>query len=197
MSSAEIGIVIRSWQEVGLGSVGRACAVLAAVVFTWNGAEAQDRNGARLAYFGAVATYFELPLSEVAILGDWEIAPDEIPAVLFVARYAGVSPEALVALRRSGRTLGELVERYRLGASALHVPVRDQAPAGALTAAYERFRATPVADWRSIRLSDADIIALVNVRVLAQTLNLSAEDVIHRTGTASSYVELYSLLRRR
>ena len=159
-------------------------------------AQAQERDSARGAYFEAVAGFFRMPPSEVAILGDWEIAPDEIPVVLFVARRAGISPEALVALRRSGRSWSDLIVRYGIGAPALHVPIRDQAPAGALAAAYERYRGTPVADWRTIPLSDADVVALVNVRVIAQTLGLPAEEVIRRTGSVSSYVELFAQLGR-
>ena len=159
-------------------------------------ARAQERDVARGAYFEAVAGFFRMPPSEVVILGDWEIAPDEIPVVVFVARHAGISPEALVALRRSGRSWSDLVEQYGIGPPALHVPIRDQAPAGALAVAYERYRGTPVADWARIPLSDADIVALVNVRVIAQTLGLSAEEVIRHTGSVSSYVELFAQLSR-
>lgn len=179
-----------------MGSSGRTLILLGIAVVAATGAHAQDVDAARQAYFEAVATYFRVAPSEVTILADWDIAADEIPPILFIAGHAGVSPEALVALRRSGVGLSDLIERYRIGASALHVPVRDQAPTGALVAAYERYRATPVGDWPSIRLSDRDVIALVNVRVIAQSLGLAAEEVIRRTDAASSYVELFAQLSR-
>ena len=179
-----------------MGSVGRTVGVLITASVASTGARAQERDSGCGAYFEAVAGFFRMPPSEVAILGDWGIAPDEIPVVVFVARHAGISPEALVALRRSGRSWSDLVGRYGIGAPALHVPIRDQAPAGALAAVYERYRGTPVADWRTIPLSDADVVALVNVRVIAQTLELPAEEVIRRTGSVSSYVELYVQLSR-
>lgn len=170
--------------------------LLAIALVTATGTQAQERDAARLEYFEAVARYFRVPTSEVTILADWEIAPDEIPPILFVAAHAGVSPEALVALRRSGIGLGDLSGRYHIGAAALHVPVRDEAPTGALTAAYGRYRTTPVGEWPSIGLSDDDVIALVNVRVIAQTLGLPAEEVIRQTDSASSFVELFARLRR-
>lgn len=179
-----------------MGSVGRTAAVLMAALVTSDGVAGQERDSARQAYFEAVAGFFGLPPNEVTVLGDWEIAPDEIPVVLFVARHAGVSPEALVALRRSGQRWSELAVRYGIGARALHVPIRDQAPAGALAAAYDRYRGTPVAEWSAIRFSDADVIALVNVRLIAQTLGLAAEDVVRGTGSVSSYVELFTRLSR-
>ncbi len=177
-------------------SMGRAFLVLGTALVVANGAHAQGAHEARRAYFEAVAGHFGLPPNEVTILADWEIAPDEIPAVLFVAGQAGVSPEALVALRRAGMSWGELVVRYRISASALHVPVRDQAPAGALQDAYDRYRSTPVGEWSGIRLRHEEVVALVNVRVIAETLGMSAEEVIGRTGSVGSYVELFAQLSR-
>ena len=54
----------------------------------------------------------------------------------------------------------------------------------------------PRSEWSQIRLDDAEIVALVNVRVIAQTLGLSAEEVIRHTGSVSSYVELFEQLSR-
>lgn len=174
----------------------RTLAVLVTVLAASSAGYAQEPSAARRAYLEAAADFFRVPLDEVAILADWEISLDEIPVVLFVADRAGVSPDALVALRRSGQSWSGLVERYGIDASVLHVPVRDQAAAGALTAAYDRYRATEVVDWSGIRLSDAEIIGLVNVRMIAQSLGLSAEEVIRRTGSTSSYVELFAQLSR-
>ena len=66
------------------------------------------QDAAHSDYFRSVARYFSLPASEVSILAEWEIAPDEVPVVLFVARRSGVSPEAVVALRDSGQSWASL-----------------------------------------------------------------------------------------
>lgn len=155
---------------------------------------AQDRHTAQVDYFQAVAAFFNLPASEIAILSDWAMPADEIPVVLFMARRAGVSPEALVALRGAGEDWSALAERYRVRAAALHVPVSDDAPTGRLESAYRLYRATPVGEWGSIHLSDADIVALVNVRVISQSLGLPAERVLAETGSTSTFVELYARL---
>lgn len=157
---------------------------------------AQDSAAARAEYFGAVARFFNLPPNEVAILSEWAIPADEIPVVLFMARRSGVSPEALVALREAGQSWADLAGRYRVGPAALHVPVPDDAPAGALARAYQGYRTTPVAGWTAIVLTDADVVGLVNVRVISQSLGLPAARVLGRTDTVGSYVELYARLKR-
>ena len=144
-----------------------------------------------------MAAFFSLPANEVAILGDWEIQSEEIAVVLFVARRAGVSPEALVALRSSGQSWSALVDRYRVTPSALHVPIGDDAPAGSLSEAYDQFRATPVSEWREIELDDDDIVGLVNVRVISQALAVSPEAVLVRTDSVDSFVQLFAMLSRQ
>ena len=145
------------------------------------------------AYFGAVAEFFDLPRSEVNILGEWRLPVDEIPVALYVARRAGVSPEALVALRGAGRGWAELAGRYRVDASHFHVPLADDADAGSLTAVYQRFRALPASRWGEVTLGDADIVGLVNVRLLAQTLKRTPAQVLAGGGTGS-WAELYARL---
>ena len=160
------------------------------------GAGAQEGDEARRAYFGAVADFFQVPTSEVSILGDWRLPSDEIPVVLFIARRAGVSAEALAALRRSGSSWQELAGRYRVHPGDFHAPLPDDAPAGRLEAAYARFREIPAARWSEIQLSDADIVALVNARLLSGTLQLSVEEILRRAGSTGSFADLYAQLIR-
>jgi hypothetical protein len=173
----------------------RKVLLLAACVATSTDLRAQDAAHAQ--YFRAVASYFSLPAEEVAILSDWGIPADEIPVVLFVARRSGVSPEAVVALRESGQSWQALTTRFRVSPAALHVPLRDDAPAGALDGAYSRFRSTPVGSWNTLQLEDAEVVGLVNVRMISQFLDRSVEEVAAASGTTGSYVELLAGLRRR
>lgn len=173
-----------------------AAAVVAMLVCVPAGVNARQDSGAERAYLRAVARYFQMPESEVSILGHWDLPTEEIPVAVFLARRAGVSAEALVALRESGRTWTSLASTYNIGANALHVPLRDPASAGSLGGAYERFRDTPVAEWGAIRLSESDIVTLVNVRVLSDALGVAPDEIARRTGAGVSFVELYAQLLR-
>ena len=157
---------------------------------------AQGGDEARQAYFAAVADFFRVPASEISILGDWPLPADEIPVVLFVAGRAGVSEEALAALRRSGLSWHDLAGRYQVGPGAFHIPLPDDAAAGRLEGAYARYREVPPTQWSEIRLSDADIVALVNVRVLSGALQLSVEEILRRAGATGSFTDLYAEIIR-
>ncbi len=180
--------------EASIGSIKRTVFLLMMAGATGPALWAQD--AAETDYFLAVADFFSLPATEVTILSDWELPPDEIPVVLFVARRAGVSPEALVVLRSTGQSWTELTRRYRVSAAALHVPVRDDASAGALRAAYDRFRSMDVSDWDGLDLSDPLIVGLVNVRMIAESLDLPAEHVLAETSPGATYVSLFARLSR-
>lgn len=154
-------------------------------------------DDAREAYFRAVAEFFAMPESEISILGEWRMPAEEIPVVLFLAHRAGVSPEALVALRRSGRSWSELAGRYRLDAAQFYVPIPDRASAGVLQPVYDRYRSVPTPSWSDVALSDREIVSLVNLRVLSQTLHLAPERVLAAAGGAESWVDVYDRLLRR
>jgi len=145
------------------------------------------------AYFRAVAEFFQLPRSEVSILSDWHLPAEEIPVILFIARRAGVSAEALVALRRSGQGWQALSRRYRIDASHLYVPLPESASAGRLQGAYTSYRATPPSSWSSVTLADREILDLVNLRLLAQVLRLPPETVLRQAGSGS-WDEVYARL---
>jgi len=180
------------WKGGGVGSKRRAGLAIVFLATAVTNVAAQEGDDARRAYFAAVAEFFRVPASEVSILGDWRLPPDEIPVVLFVAGRAGVSEEALAALRRSGSSWHDLAGRYQVSPGAFHVPLPDDAPAGRLEGAYAKYRETPAARWSEIQLSDADIVALVNVRMLSGTLQLSVEEVLRRAGSTGSFVDLYT-----
>lgn len=169
--------------------------LLTAVAFPGIASAAQDPQ--ERAYFRAVAGFFQVPETEVAILGHGgEVPPEEIPVVLFMARRGGVSAEAVVALRESGRTWTELAQRFGVGANALHVPMRDPAATGTLAPVYERYGVTPMDQWTTMRLEGGEIVALVNVRVLSQALGIEPDRIAVRTGTTATFVELYGQFLR-
>jgi hypothetical protein len=191
---------VEDWAETGPQREGGVSfirrVVVAAVLLAASApvVSAQQAAGAATqAYFGAVAEYFVLPRSEVDILGEWRLPVEEIPVVLFLARRGGVSPEAVVALRRSGQGWVALAQRYRLGTAQFHVPLSESASAGPLEGVYDRFRSLPAARWREIELTDGDIVELVNLRLLTETLRRPSHEILAERARGS-WVETYARL---
>ena len=152
-------------------------------------------SGVSDAYFRALAEHFEVPLGEVAIVGDWELEPDEVPVVLFLSRNAGVSPDALIGLRRSGRPWSEVASRFGLSVRSFHISLPEDAPLGLLSRAYGEFRGRPSRDWNQIELNDPEIIALVNLKVLSEQVGVSPLRVLQSREEAGSFVAGFAILR--
>ena len=173
----------------------RAPATIAAWVGSWLFATPAAAQSAEDRYFQAVADYFSVTPVEVSILGEWDMGPEEVPVVLFVARRAGVPPDVVVAQRQTGSSWAEVAGRYRMNASAFHVPVRDGS-GGSLDRALEAYRTTPERDWFRIQLEDEEIVSLVNLRFMSQNLSLPPERVLEARDRAGGYVMGYQDLGR-
>lgn len=149
------------------------------------------------AYYRAVGDHFNVSPQEVAILSEWRLDPAEVPVVLFLASRGGISPDAVVALRRGGRGWAEIAGRYGVGGDDFHVPMASGS-AGSLAGVYDRYGSTPSAAWGSITLSDDEIVGLVNVGVLSAAAGVSPARVQEARDRAGSWVAAFqSLVRGR
>ena len=146
----------------------------------------------------SAASYFGVAPGEAVFLAERLDSATELPVVLHLASGAGISPEAVLAMRGRGLPWGELLPRYGLHAGALHVPL-DRAPdAGALASAYRAFQDRPPDAWRVINLSDEAVVALVNLAFMADHLELPPARVADALARSGDPVLAYrDLLRRR
>lgn len=146
------------------------------------------------AYFRAVGEHFEVSPKEVAIVADWEMEADEVPVVLFLSSRAGVAPDVLVGLRRSGRPWREVARQFGLGVRAFHVPLPVDAELGMLARAYNEFRSRHSREWDQIELTDAEVVSLVNLRVLSEQVGVPPARVLRSFEQAGSFVAGFASL---
>jgi hypothetical protein len=155
------------------------------------------RPGVKEAYFRAVGEHFGVSEAEVGIIGEWNLVPDEVPVVLFLARRAGVSPDALIGLRRGGHPWREVAVRFGIEPQDFHLPLPLEAELGPLARAYREFRQRPVREWSLIALDDQEIMALVNIRVLSEQAGVPPQRVLAGFAEAGSFMACFPLLLRR
>lgn len=148
----------------------------------------------RQAYLRAVAGFFQVPLEEVTLLGEWDLQTDEIPVVLFLADRAGVSSDALIGLRSGGQSWWEIIGRFGLGVQPFYLALPENEPLGLLDGAYSELRSRRHGEWDQVELSDQEIVALVNLRVLSEQVGLPPLKVLRSYEQAGSFVEGFSSL---
>jgi hypothetical protein len=148
------------------------------------------------AYLRSVAIHYGQTAGEVAILAEGRVPADEIPVALTIARHAGVSAEAVLALHRNGRDWADLLVRYGLHAGRLHVPLQRPPTEGPGGEAYAAFAERDPSGWRVIRLSDESVVYLVNLRFLSEHLELPPQRVADVLTAEGSAVAAHGVLLR-
>ena len=148
------------------------------------------------AYYAIIGQAFPISPDEVEILAEWPLRPDEIVVVLFVARNAGVSPDAVASLRSSGARWASILRTYSIGAGALRVPFPAGTMLGPLEETYRTFSETPRASWSSIVLSDEAVIALVNIRILARQVGVTVSRVLQTWDGEGGFVLVHQRITR-
>lgn len=148
------------------------------------------------AYYVTVGQAFPVSSDEVGILAEWRLHPDEIVVVLFIARGAGVSPDAVASLRSSGASWASILRTYSVGAGALWIPFPEETLLGPLEETYRTFLETPRASWSSIELSDEAVIALVNIRILARQVGVTVSHVLRTWDGEGGFVLVHQRITR-
>lgn len=176
--------------------IGRALLAGALLALAAAGVEGQTRE--ERAYLRSAANHFRMGEGEVVVLSQGSASLPEIPVVLHIATRAGVSAEAVLALRRDGRSWSELMRRYGLHAGQLHVALEAAPETGPLAPAYTAFSERPRSAWSVITLADESLVALVNLNFLADYLELPPDRVADALTRAANPVDAYrELLTRR
>lgn len=155
--------------------------------------DARRVRESRAGYLRAVATHFRVSFGEVDVLSAWSLPDQETPVVLYLASRGGVSSDVVVSLRRDGLSWIELARRLGVGVGDFYLPM--DAPDGSLSGAYALFERRPRDEWAGLRLSDADVVALVNLRVLSAELAVPPERILRSFDEVGDFVAVYGLLK--
>lgn len=116
--------------------------------------------------------------------------PDaELSVVGRIAAHVDATPERITELRLGGRSWLDITLELGVGPEIFYVDFgRDPGPPYGKAWGY--YRKTPRAQWRTIRLTDAEIVDLANVRLCADHYRLAPARVVElRRGRA--YAELH------
>ena len=157
------------------------------------------------AYLRSAALHFGVSPGEVSMLAQWPVPPEEIPVALHLAGYSGVSAEAVLALRESGRSWADILMRYGLHAGIFTSELKartssstrtSRAASGGSATAYAAYAERDSSSWRVIRLADAEVVVLVNLVFLSEHLEIPVDRVAMALLREGSPVAAHGVLLR-
>ena len=142
----------------------------------------------------AVANYYRVPEREVIVIRERRIPDDEIPVALFIARHASVPWATVVNMRLRGHSWWDISVRFGLAPEVYYVPVAVT-PGPPYGRALGHYKKKGRQQWKTIVLSDADIVNLVELRFLSEHYRVAPERIIDLRGQNRDFVSVHSEVR--
>jgi len=127
-------------------------------------------------FYLAIGDYFHAPTVQIQAVRS-RLAPDEAPVVFFLAQRAHVEPSVILRLRSEGRSWMDITLHFGLSPAIFYVPVEFD-PGPPYGHAYGYYKKVPRAKWSTVRLPDADVVNLVNLRFMRDYYDADASAVV-------------------
>jgi hypothetical protein len=143
----------------------------------------------------AVANYYHVPEREVVVVHEHHIPDDDLPVVFFIAREAHVPTARIIDMREHGRSWWDISVHFGLRPDVYYVPVA-YAPGPPYGHAYGHYK-KPHDQWRTIVLSDDDVVNLVQLRFLSEHYKVPVERVMDARNRSPHVVGMYSDIAER
>jgi hypothetical protein len=143
-------------------------------------------EGLKSFYF-SISEYYHVPEKEVVVIEERRIPEEELPVVFFIAGRAGVQPGVIVDMRLGGSSWYDISIKYGIFPDVYYVPL-DIDPGPPYGRAYGYYKKKPKREWKTIRLTDDDIINLVNLRFISEHYSYKPEKVISMRRDGKHYV---------
>ena len=144
-------------------------------------------NGELRSFYLAIGDYYRVPESRVVYVKDHYRFPDEeLPVVFFLASRAHVDPQVIIDLRiRQRMSWLNITFHYGLTPEIYYVPVKRVGPP--YGNAYGHYKKHGK-DYKKVRLADADVVNLVNLRFMSEYHGVAAEVVMDERGRGERFV---------
>ncbi len=147
-------------------------------------------------FFLAIGDYYRIPQTEIIIIWKRGIPAYEIPVVLFIAKRAHVAPEIVMDFRLRDNTWLYTTLRFGLGPEIFYVPLGVAAKDSLYRKVYGYYEHKPKKEWKTIVLSDDDIINLVNLKLMSEHYGYPPEKIIKMRSEGREFGSINDEIRK-
>lgn len=146
-------------------------------------------------FYLAIGEHYKVPEKEIVIVREKKIPDEDLPVVFFLAQRADVSPDVIIKLRLGGKSWMEISAHFGLTAEIFYVPLK-RSPGPPFGKAYGHFKKKKRNKWRTIYLSDADIVNFVNLRFISEHYGYSPDEVIKMREKGKSFIAINAEVKK-
>ena len=143
----------------------------------------------------AIGDFYMASEKEVIIVKEKGIPEDELPVVFHIASRANVSPNVVINLRLKGQSWMDISLHYRLGPEIYYIDTKEDIgpPYGKALGHFKRHKRH---EWGKIKLTDYEIMALVNLKFISAHYGCSPAKVAGMSTKNESFVKLNQKLKK-
>lgn len=123
------------------------------------------------------------------------ISDDDMAVVFFLAKRARVTPAAIIDLRLDGRTWMEITAHFHLTAEIFYVKI-EKVSGPPYGKAHGHFKNRSRERWKTIKMSDTDILNFVNLRFLSDHFRLSPDEIVRMREQGQSFVAIHDRVKQ-
>ncbi len=152
-------------------------------------------DGGIKGFYLAIGEHYKVAEKQVVVVREKKIPDEELPVVFFLARKAGVSPEAIVKLRARGKTWMDITVHFGLTAEIFYVPLK-QVPGPPYGKAYGHFKNKKKSKWGTIRFSDTEIVNFVNLKFISEHYGCPADEIIKMRAKGNSFITINGQVKK-
>jgi len=135
-----------------------------------------DEDGLK-GFYLAIGEHYQVAEKEVVVVRERSVPDEELPVVFFLARHAHVEPGVVVKLRLGGKSWMDIAFHYKLSPEIFYVAF-DRDPGPPYGNAWGHFKKRERSQWGSIRLVDADIVNIVNLKFMAEKYGYAPAEIV-------------------
>lgn len=152
-------------------------------------------DDAQNSYYIALGDYNRMQQGSVILIRQQGISDEDLPVVLFLASKAGVPYQEVINLRLKGWKWMRITRHYRLEPSIFYVRVNGAVSGGHYGNPYRNFNGRPQNKWSKIRLSDAEVVNMVNLRFFSEYYGYDPDEVIKMRDGGRNFVVINNDIR--
>ena len=142
-------------------------------------------------YYRSIARYNNVSDQDVYFVRQRGIPDEELPVIFYLASLAAVAPSIVAdEYRRPGISLNDLTRIFGLNPEIYHYPVKTRVDGPPYGKAYGYYKNKPKKEWKNIKLSNPDIINLVNLRFISESRGVDPEDVIKHRSSGKTFISI-------
>jgi len=164
------------------------------------GAEAQvelkiNDDGLKSFYL-SVGEHYHAREADLVTVRERHVPDEELPVVFFLATKARVTPSTILDLRKKRLSWMDISLQFNLNAATYHVDA-GEVSGSPFGHAYGHYKKHPKDRWSEIRLSDADIVNLVNLRFISEHYGYKPAEVIKLRKEGHNFVQINRTVEER